>query len=178
MRRYDRASVEIRTLRRDEREALLELLDGWPLADGWRGRDFFRRYLEADPTYEDANVFVAAEAGALLSCVQIFPRRLHVAGTSVPAGGIGSVFTRPEARRRGIAEGLVARASQAIPDRGLPVGVLFGGESLYARRGWRNWGVRAGFLVREPDAPAPGDPPGLAVAPFERERDLAEGRGP
>src|SRR4029453_16203186 len=77
MRRYDRASVEIRTLRRDEREALLELLDGWPLADGWRGRDFFRRYLEADPTYEDANVFVAGGGGGVPSRGAV-PRRGHV----------------------------------------------------------------------------------------------------
>lgn len=168
--------MEIRTLRREEREALLELLDGWPLADGWRGRDFFRRYLEGDPTYEDENVWVAAEAGSLLACVQIFPRPLRVAGAVVEAGGIGSVFTRPEARRRGLAERLFASASEAIPRRGMPIGILFGDETLYARRGWRNWGVRAGFLVRAPGAPPPPAAPGLAAAPFERARDLADVR--
>jgi GNAT superfamily N-acetyltransferase len=168
--------VEIRTLRSEEREALLELLDGWPLADGWRGRDFFRRYLDGDPTYEDENVWVAAEGCALLACVQIFPRRLRVAGAAVRAGGIGSVFTRPEARRRGIAERLFERASEAIPSRGMPLGVLFGDEPLYARRGWRNWGLRAGVLVRQADAPDPPEPPSLAVAPFDGARDLADVR--
>jgi predicted N-acetyltransferase YhbS len=167
------APMEIRTLREGEREALLALLDGWPLADGWRGRDFFRRYLEDDPTFEDRNVWVAAERGELVSCVQIFPRPLRVAGRPVPAGGIGTVFTRGDARRRGVAEEIFGRALEAMRERALSVGILFGDQSLYARRGWRNWGVRTGLLVRERGAGAPPEPPGLAVAAFERARDLA-----
>lgn len=166
-------SMEIRTLRPGEREALLELLDGWELPDGWRGRDFFRRYLEQDPTFDDENVLVAAEGGALLSCVQIFPRRLRVAGSAVPAGGIGSVFTARAARRRGIAEAVFERTMETMRARGLLVGILFGDESIYARQGWRSWGVPAGLLLREAGAGEPPAPPGLAVAPFERERDFA-----
>jgi predicted N-acetyltransferase YhbS len=165
-------SMEIRTLRRGEREALLDLLDGWELADGWRGRDFFRRYLEHDPTFADENVVVAAEGGELLSCVQIFPRRLRVAGRAVPAGGIGSVFTAAAARRRGIADAVFERAMQAMRARGLCIGILFGDESIYARQGWRSWGVPAGLLLREAGAGAP-PPRALALSPFERERDLA-----
>ena len=62
--------MEIRTLRADEREALLDLLDAWDVGDGWPGgRAFFRRYLEDDPTFRDENVWVAADGGALVSCV-------------------------------------------------------------------------------------------------------------
>ena len=166
-------SMEIRTLRPAERGALLELLDGWQLPDGWRGREFFRRYLEHDPTFDEENVLVAAEGGALLSCVQIFPRRLRVAGTAVPAGGIGSVFTARAARRRGIAEAVFERTMQAMRARGLAIGILFGGESIYARQGWRSWGVPAGLLLREAGADAPPAPPGLAVSSFEQARDGA-----
>jgi predicted N-acetyltransferase YhbS len=165
--------MEIRTLRPGEREALLELLDGWDLPDGWRGREFFRRYLEQDPTYDDDNVLVAAEGGTLLSCVQIFPRRLRVAGSAVPAGGIGSVFTAREARRRGIAEAVFERTMDTMRARGLLVGILFGDESIYARQGWRSWGVPAGLLLREAGAGEPPAPPGLSVTAFERERDFA-----
>jgi predicted N-acetyltransferase YhbS len=169
--------MEIRTLRSGEREALLELLDGWELPDGWRGRDFFRRFLEHDPTYADENVLVAEEGGKLVSCVQIFPRRLRVAGSSVPAGGIGSVFTAPAARRRGIAEAVFARSLLAMRERGLAVGLLFGSQPIYARQGWRSWGVPAGLLQRAPGAAPPPEPPGLAVGAFERDRDLAAVRG-
>jgi predicted N-acetyltransferase YhbS len=165
-------SMEIRTLRPGERGALLELLDGWELADGWRGRDFFRRYMERDPTFEDENVVVAAEDGELLSCVQIFPRLLRLAGTAVPAGGIGSVFTARAARRRGNAEAVFERTMEAMRARGLCIGILFGDESIYARQGWRSWGVPAGLLLRAAGADAPPSPPGLEVAGFERGRDL------
>lgn len=164
--------MEIRTLHPGEREALLALLDGWELADGWRGRDFFRRYLEDDPSYADTNVIVAAEGGALVSCVQIFPRELRVAGCPVPAGGIGSVFTAPAARRRGIAEAVFARAMRAMRERGLPLGLLFGDEKIYVRQGWRPWGVPVGLLEREPGAAPPPEPPGLEVRPFDDARDL------
>jgi len=164
--------MEIRTLERGEREALLELLDGWPLPDGWRGRDFFRRYVERDPTFADENVWVAAEDGALLSCVQIFPRPLRVAGAAVPAGGIGSVFTRDAARRRGLAERLMERACDAMRARGMPISLLFGVQPLYGRQGFEFWPARAALLVRAPDAPAPAGPPGVAVSPFDAGRDL------
>ena len=172
--------MEIRTLARGEREALLELLDGWPLPDGWRGRDFFRRYLERDPTFSDENVWVAAEGGRLLSCLQIFPRPLRVAGAEVPAGGIGSVFTRDDARRRGLAERLMERACDAMRERGLPITILFGLQPLYRRQGYEFWPAHAALLLRAPgpasEAPgeaAPGEAPGLAAAPFDAGRDLA-----
>ena len=57
-------------------KAVLELLDPWDVGDGWRGRDFFRRYMELDPSYRDENFWVADDAGRLVSCVQVFPRRL------------------------------------------------------------------------------------------------------
>jgi predicted N-acetyltransferase YhbS len=170
--------MEVRPLRRDEREALLALLDGWELPDGWRGRDFFRRYVEQDPTFADANVWVAEEGGALVSCVQIFPRTLRVAGANVATGGIGSVFTAPSARRRGIAEAVFVRTMEAMRERGLALGLLFGGEPLYARQGWRNWGVPAGVLQRSGASPAAAPPPapGIAIEAFARARDLADVR--
>ena len=167
--------MEVRPLESHEREALLLLLDGWELPDGWRGRDFFRRYVEQDPTYADANVWVAEEDGALVSCVQIFPRTLRLAGAEIPTAGIGSVFTAPPARRRGIAEAVFVRTMQAMRERGFALGLLFGSEPIYARQGWRNWGVPAGVLQRSGAAPhdGPALAPGVAIEPFVRARDLA-----
>lgn len=166
--------MEIRTLEGGEREALLDLLDGWPLPDGASGREFFRRYLERDPTFADENVWVAAEGSELLSCVQIFPRPLRVAGAVVPAGGIGSVFTRADARRRGLAERLVERACAAMGARGMVLSLLFGVQPLYARQGFELWPARAALLVRAAGAPAPPEPAGVAVAAFDRSRDGPE----
>jgi GNAT superfamily N-acetyltransferase len=165
--------MEFRTLRgAAERGALLELLDGWDVGDGWRGRDFFRRYVELDPTYADDNVWVAAEAEGLVGCVQIFPRRLRVGSAAVPTGGIGSVFTQPEHRRRGVGEALLARAVGAMCERGMELSLLFTARApWYTRLGWRVWPCRRMILERGDSRPSAA--PGFEVTSFDPGRDFA-----
>jgi predicted N-acetyltransferase YhbS len=171
--------MEIRTLRSQEREALLELLDGWELPDGWRGRDFFRRYLEVDPSYTDDNVWVAEEEGSLISCVQIFPRRLRVLGHPVPAGGIGSVYTAPERREEGLAGAILDRCVAAMKQRGMELSLLFSDRTAFYRtRGWRSWSCQRTVLrlpedgiAAEEDDGSPGEDE-LRIAHFDWERDF------
>lgn len=165
--------MQIRTLRRDERERLLELLDLWPLPDGWRGRDFFRRHVELDPTFEDANVVVAEEGGELVSCVQIFPRPVRMRGRAIPMGGIGSVFTRPERRGGGLARELLELALERMRERGLLVSLLFGDERLYHALGWRAWNAKALLVSREPQPATRELGRDLEIRGFDRARDLA-----
>ncbi len=170
--------MEIRTLKADERESLLELLDGWDLPDGWQGRDFFRRYVEIDPTYEDRNVWVAEKDGRLVSCVQIFPRRMRVLGSAVPTGGIGSVFTAASERHQGIAGRVLERASEAMIDRGMELSILFAGVvPFYAKRGWRSWACQR-TVLKPADGGMGGahgeSPAGIEVQPFDWERDFEE----
>ena len=161
----------VRTLRRDERETWLELLDGWELGDGWRGRDFFRRPIEHDPTFADENVWVAADAGRLVACVQIFPRRLRLRGAAVPTGGIGSVFTRPELRGSGVASALLERSLVAMRERGMELSLLFAARhAFYGRLGWGLWPRRRPLLLRT-EATAASAPAG---ALFDAARDLGE----
>jgi GNAT superfamily N-acetyltransferase len=163
----------IRALRRDEREAWLELLDGWELRDGWRGRDFFRRPIEHDPSYTDENVWVAEEAGRLVACVQIFPLQLRLRGVAVPAGGIGSVFTRPEARAGGVASALLERSLRAMRERRMELSLLFASRhAFYARLGWSLWPRLRPLLLRT-DATARPDPARAGVR-FDPARDLAD----
>ncbi|HTF34651.1 MAG TPA: GNAT family N-acetyltransferase [Myxococcota bacterium] len=165
--------MKIRILERAEHDALLELLDGWELSDGWRGRDFFRRYLVDDPTFEERNVWVAEEAGRLVSCVQIFPRELCVAGVAVPMGGIGSVFTRPEARNSGIAGTLLGCATDAMRERGMELSLLFAARlAFYRRLGWTSWPCTRA-LLRAP-ATARSTSEDIEIVPFDPARDLPE----
>jgi GNAT superfamily N-acetyltransferase len=162
--------MEIRTLRKAERELLLDLLDHWPVPDGWQGRDFFRRYVEDDPTFSDDNVWVAVEAGRLVSCVQIFPRPLRIRGKAVPTGGIGSVFTLPEHRRSGIAGALLDRAVDAMSGAGIEISLLFAARiPWYTRLGWRSWVVTRTLLERR--APLPPKT-GAEILAFDPARDL------
>lgn len=163
--------TEIRRLRPDEREALLGLLDAWPLGDGWRGRDFFRRYVEDDPTFSERNVWVAAEPGRLDSCAQIFPRPIRTPKGSLRMGGVGSVFTRPDRRGAGLATRVLRAAVADMRDRGLDVSILFASQiSWYRQLGWELWGPGVISLYRREGAP--GDSVNEA-SPFVPERDLA-----
>lgn len=171
----------IRTLRASEREALLDLLEGWDLPDGWGGREFFRRYLEQDPAYVDDNVWVAEQGGRLVSCAQIFPRSLRLdpslGDRTVPAGGIGSVYTLPEARGSGAASEVLRAALRAMRERGMPVSLLFASRlAFYGRLGWESWPASRLVLRLAPEAAAPGPPaPGaeLELARFDPVRDGA-----
>ena len=163
--------MELRTLQRAEREPLLDLLDHWQVPDGWQGRDFFRRYVEDDPTFSDENIWVAVEAGRLVSCVQIFPRPLRICGKAVPAGGIGSVFTLPEHRRSGVAGALLDRAVEAMSRSGLEISLLFAVRiPWYTRLGWRSWVVTRTLLERRGPTPPTVD---AEILSFEPARDLA-----
>jgi len=171
----------IRLLRDDERDALVALLDGWELP-GWRGRpgEFFRRYLDPDPTFEPRNVVVAERAGRLVGCVQIFPRLLRVRSggaapdgfTHVPIGGIGSVFTRPEARGGGVASALLERAIAEMQARGLELSLLFASRhAFYGRLGWQLWPRERALWLRGDATAAP--PPARRIDRFDPARDLA-----
>jgi len=132
--------VQFRVLQPGETERLLDLLDGWPFPDGQSGRSFFRRYVELDPTFRPDNVWVAEAAGELVSCVQIFPRRVRIRGVVVPMGGIGSVFTRHSHRRRGLAGALLERAIGAMRERGMVLSFLYADRlEWYGRYGYRPW---------------------------------------
>jgi GNAT superfamily N-acetyltransferase len=141
------------------------------MPDGWRGREFFRRYLEDDPSFADENVWVAVDAGRLVSCVQIIPRPLAICGEPVPTGGIGSVFTLPEYRRSGIAGALLDRAVEAMSGSGLEISLLFAARiPWYTRLGWRSWSVTRTLLERcDPARPAAA----AEILCFEAARDLA-----
>ena len=162
----------IRTLRSEEREAWLALLDGWELRDGWRGCDFFRRPIEHDPTFADENVWVAEQDGRLVACAQIFPRLLRLRGAAVPTGGIGSVFTRPEARAGGVASALLERSLTAMRERGMELSLLFAARhAFYGRLGWQLLPRPRPLLVRG-EAAAP--PAGRGGEPFDRARDVKQ----
>jgi GNAT superfamily N-acetyltransferase len=171
--------MEFRTLQKEEREAVLALLDQWDLPDGWRGRNYFRRYIDYDPTYRDENIWVAAEGDQLLGCCQIFPRRIRVLGHAIPAGGIGSVFTTESRRGERIASLLLEAAVDAMVKREMEVSLLFAQRiDFYEGRGWDSWKSDRSLLSRASNTPPNGGSGGdtdggVEIVPFDRERDLA-----
>ena len=161
---------DVRTLQESERDALLELVDAWKMPDPLEGREFFARYVDGDPAFRASDVWVADQDGRLVSCVQIFPRVLRIAGREVPTGGIGTVFTDPAHRGRGTAGRLMRAAMDDMAVRGMELALLFAGPvPFYEALGWTAWPVERPLLRRGEDAPGP-EPLGEA---FDPARDLA-----
>jgi predicted N-acetyltransferase YhbS len=171
--------MEIRTLAAGEHDELLELLNDWEIPDGWQGRDFFRRYLDDDPSYDDENIHVAEDSGRLIACVQIFPRRIRILGHAVPAGGIGTVFTAPDRRGEGISSRLLAHAVDAMVDRKMEVSLLFGVRTqFYRKAGWEPWRAERSLLMKADTPPSGIDPTvgadaGIEIHEFDPGRDFA-----
>lgn len=168
--------MQIRTLKALEKGRLLDLLDRWDMPDGWRGRNYFRRYMDYDPSYEDENVWVAADGDELLACAQIFPRRVRVLGHPVPCGGLGTLFTAPEHRGKRLASLLLESVTDNMIARGMEISLLQAQrQDFFVERGWHKWTNERSILRRSggglrSDAPVASSEIELAV--FDRDRDL------
>ncbi len=85
-------------------------------------------------------------AGELASTVTRHDYRIHVAGTTVAAGGFGSISTAPEHRRRGHVARLMHASLAAGRDEGQGWNLLYPFDAaFYARYGWAS--VPTGVLL-------------------------------
>lgn len=157
------ADVIVRTIAADERDAVLDLLDGW------LNRAFFARYFEFDPTFRDDLCFVAAHDGRLVSTLQVFRKTVQAGGAALEVGGVGNVYTAPAWRGTGIAGQLLEHAIAAMHAQRFDASLLFATRlDFYARFGWRSLPRLLSFIGRgATPAPAAG-----TAEPFDATRDL------
>lgn len=126
--------MEIRTIRPDERGAVLDLLANW-LED----RAFFARYFEHDPTFRDDLCFVAVDDGRVVSTLQVFRKRVRMLGAIVEVAAVGNVFTADEYRDRGLASQLLEQANAAMAAADFDLSLLFATRiPFYSRFGWQS----------------------------------------
>jgi len=117
--------------------------------------------------------FALVEHGAALASAKQYAFTATLDGRSVRVLGLGAVFTRPDARRRGAARELIERLLQHGADAGADLAVLFSeiGPEYYARLGFDVIpAMRTTLQVAVPDrrgAPA-------VMARFADDRDLAD----
>lgn len=160
------AEPEIRQLRADEREPVLHLL-----GECFRGRRWiFEKYMDCDPAYRPDDFVVARVGGEIVSCVQLFSKRVRLRGATLGLGGIGSVATAPRHRRRGLASQLLRATEAEMRRRGMALSLLFGVEKLYAELGWIAL-PQARVAIHHPPSARP-PPEGIALRAF-RDDDFA-----
>ena len=124
--------MELRQARLSERDEVLDLLAHW-----FDDRDFFARYNLNDPAFRDDLCLVALDAGRIVSTVQIFDRKLNLGGQAVATGGIGSVYTLADYRKRGIAAALMRLSVDTMEREGFELSLLFAERlDFYGSFGW------------------------------------------
>jgi GNAT superfamily N-acetyltransferase len=159
--------MELRAAYVAERDEVLDLLALW-----YGDRGFFARYNLNDPRFRDELCLVARDGGRLVATAQIFDRRIRLNGRAVAAGALGSVFTHPDYRGRGVGSALISLALATMEREGFEVSLLFSDRlDFYGRFGWRSV-PRVISIVSPSPYPAPSST--ATFRRFEREQDLAE----
>jgi predicted N-acetyltransferase YhbS len=151
--------MEIRPMRAGEREPVLDLLE-----HAFAERALFEAYMDFDPLYRCDDFLLALEGDRPVCCVQIFEKTIRLRGRALRMGGIGSVATHADYRRRGLAEDLMRRSEQRMRERGLPLALLFGVWGGYARLGWVR--IPARQLALHGEAARADLQEGVSVRPF------------
>jgi predicted N-acetyltransferase YhbS len=151
----------------EENEAVLDLLE-----HVFNERRVFELYMQFDPELNVRDTLLAACNGKLVSCVQIFTKRVRLRGKPALLGGIGSVATDPAHRGRGLATELLHRAIAEMEARGMALSLLFTGRlSFYERLSWLPI-PHTRLALHAADASAFSEAGDLRVRPY-RESDRA-----
>jgi len=166
-------SVELRDLRADERD---KLIDHWVIAyqnDALRERA--ERALYDDTTLELAQIKVIVEDDEIVSAVRVANRPVRIGGIRVEMGGIGGVSTLPEYRSRGYSTRLLQAQITYMQQQGYDISMLFSGLiGFYRRVGWDCFPLHS-CCVPVPKtlrAPAPRSP--YTVRQYEQATDLPQ----
>lgn len=134
------------------------------------GPEYFLNHYQWDPWRRAQGIFVAEDAGEIVSTARVFMRKVYLEGQAVPMGGIGEVSTKMDYRKQGLSARLVDMAVDYMRREGLPISFLFAGYySHYEKRGYRQVPSRCKRVTMRCDD-LPGD---VTLRPVT-EQDLQE----
>ena len=152
-----------------------ELEDTFQCSDAAFGGSlsFFTRIVRHDPWFCMDNARACFVDGKAVSVVQIFHRPIRVGTSAIKMGGLGSVGTHPDHRRKGYSLNVLRDSVRYMRSAGYDISVLYtGSQSHYARAGWV---VYPAYSLRLTLPESPIHPPeGLTIQTCDPDRDLPE----
>ena len=133
--------TELRAIRPDEWSEALRL---WEEVFGV-GQWLFDSLHQSTANRKWEQVRVAVEDGRIIAAVDVFLRQIRDEhGVPQLVGGVGSVATRPEARRRGLSRDLLGQLIDQMELEGCAWSLLFTGSfDHYAPLGWKRLAIRS-----------------------------------
>ena len=123
-------SYEIRWMREDETEEVLDLLNTVMQASRGYFSDSFRRSGTASPS-----LLLVAD-GEVASHIRIFPRLRPVGRALVRSAEIGDVCTHPRHRGKGYMTALLNTVAQLLYLDGYDISTVYSGVPIYQKSGW------------------------------------------
>lgn len=90
---------------------------------------------------------VITHDGRIVSHVGVYPLPFVAHGRRILAGGIGAVATEPAHRGQGLMAALLEHATGYMKQHGMPLSILWGDRTRYARFGWEPAGRALGWMA-------------------------------
>jgi len=109
---------------------------------GFSDDHFFSRILKLDPWYDLNNTRACFVDGQVASVVVIFERPMRIGSSVVRMGGLGSVGTHPDHRKKGYSSQVLLDTADYLESAGFDLSLLFTGLNRhYAKAGWVTYPV-------------------------------------
>lgn len=119
-----------------QRAELEKALDLWGTVFSV-GREFFRKRLDYDTSYELQTTWIGSIDGDMAASVQIFPYGIRLGDAKLTVGGIGSVASDPRFRGKGLVHAILREQSEWMKASGYDLSLLFTGiHPFYQKVGW------------------------------------------
>lgn len=113
-----------------------------------RARDVRRRNFVENTRGSLADLQVAERDGAIVGHAFLFPLAVRIAGAEVPGGGVASLGVAPEARRTGVARGMMDALHAELLQRNAPLSLLYPfRHDFYGRLGYGTVGALSRLRV-------------------------------
>ena len=109
---------------------------------GFSDDHFFSRILKLDPWYDLNNTRACFVDGQVASVVVIFERPMRIGSSVVRMGGLGSVGTHPDHRKKGYSSQVLLDTADYLESASFDLSMLFTGTNRhYAKAGWVTYPV-------------------------------------
>ena len=109
---------------------------------GFSDDHFFSRIVKFDPWYNLSNTRACFINGQVASVVVIFERPIWIGDTIVKMGGLGSVGTHPDHRKKGYSSQVLLDTVDYLANSSFDLSLLFTGiNDHYAKAGWVTYPV-------------------------------------
>jgi predicted N-acetyltransferase YhbS len=135
-------------------------------------RDSARRWMLEGGFYSFPATRIGIMDGKVVTHWGVFDYQMRVGAARLRTGGIGSVITHPDYRKRGLMDKTAWDCLEGLRRDGFDFSMLYGIQNFYEKFGYTRALSESDYTAALADLPATAKSPRFAEFPFERREDL------